>query len=275
VDPTQLSIEVLGGILVGLSLGLVGAGGAIFSVPIFALVLGHPMQTAILEALAVTGIVAAFSSLAAARARRVEFATALAFLIPGMVGAWLGGPIGRWLPDEVQAGLFSVIAAVAAVRMLRSAQQPSGSDGTAPRASLAKGAFVGFAIGILTSIIGVGGGFLLLPALTLLARLDISRAIGTSLVVITANAAMSLVSNSVHDPAAFEAIAWSAVAIVAACGLGGSILGTRLAARLPAVALKRIFASLLLGVAALFALESAGVTRVRAGASAAPRPAAE
>ena len=85
---------------------------------------------------------------------------ALAFLIPGMLGAWLGGPIGRWLPDEVQAGLFSVIAAVAAVRMLRSAQQPSGSDGTAPRASLAKGAFVGFAIGILTSIIGVGGGFL-------------------------------------------------------------------------------------------------------------------
>jgi uncharacterized membrane protein YfcA len=270
VDPTQLSIEVLGGILVGLSLGLVGAGGAIFSVPIFALVLGHPIQTAILEALAVTGIVAAFSALAAARSRRVEFATALAFLLPGMVGAWLGGPIGRWLPDDIQAGIFSVVAATAAVRMLRSAQRDATQGAAEPRATLVTGMLVGFAIGILTSVIGVGGGFLLVPALTLLARLDISRAIGTSLVVITANAAMSLVSNGVHDPAAFEAIAWSAVTIVAACGLVGSAIGSRLAARLPAVVLKRVFAGLLIGVAALFALESLGITNIRADAEPSP-----
>ena len=260
LDAGPLAVEVLGGVLVGLSLGLVGAGGAILSMPIFLLVLGHPTKVAVLEALAVTGSIAAFGATRAAIARKVDARTAAAYFIPGMLGAWIGGPIGKQLDDRVQALLFSVIAIVAAWRML--AAPPAGGTAATQRgvgASLALAIVAGFAIGVLTGVIGVGGGFLLIPALVLLSRVEMHLAVGTSLALIALNAAVAFLSNARQSPADFDLVSWKAVAIVAVCGVVGSVVGGRLASRLPAPVLRRIFAVVLVVVAIAVMVKSTGV----------------
>lgn len=258
MDPVQVLLSVAGGVVVGLSLGLVGAGGAILSMPIFAVVLGHAVGVAALEALAVTGAVSLVSAVRSARAGRVDAARAAAFAIPGMVGAWLGGPLAKVLDPRLQAVLFAALALVAAWRMLAASAVPSPSAG-APAAAhavrnraraIALSAACGASIGVLTAILGVGGGFLLVPALVLVTRAGMPVAVGTSLAVITVNAAVGLASHALVE-GAFASIAWTPVAIVALCGIVGSLAGGRWGGRLSQRALRRVFAALLVAVAGL------------------------
>ena len=251
MDAGAIAIEVLGGLAVGVSLGLIGAGGAILSMPIFVLVLGHGTQVAILEALVVTGVIAAFSAMRSALAKSVDYARALVFAAPGLVGAWIGGPLGHALEDRVQAGLFAALAVVAAWRLLRPrAEEPASEDAPPLRGrALVVAVLSGFAIGVLTAVLGVGGGFLLVPALVLVTRVPIKLAVGTSLVVIAVNAAVAYASNAWSAPEAVEGVAWSAVAIVAGFGIAGSLVGARLSTKLPPAVLRKAFAGVLVLVA--------------------------
>ncbi len=264
MDPAQVLLATIGGIVVGLSLGLVGAGGAILSMPIFTVVLGHAVGVAALEALAVTGAVALVSAARSALARRVDLPRAAAFALPGMAGAWLGGPLAKALDARLQSVLFAALALVAAWRML-AAPSPSPAIATAADAArpardrartIVLSALCGAAIGVLTSVLGVGGGFLLVPALVLVTRAEMPIAVGTSLAVITVNAAVGLLSHARAD-GAFGAIAWTPVAIVAGCGIAGSLAGGRLGSRLSPRALRRVFAALLVVVAGLVAARGA------------------
>ncbi len=253
-------LEVLGGALVGLSLGLMGAGGAILSIPIFTLVLGHAIVVAKIEALAVTAAIAVFSATRAAIARNVDLPRFAAFAVPGFIGAWLGGPIAKMTPPLAQASLFGALALVAAWRMMVSQK---GSDSTelpklTPR-SIALAAATGLVIGILTSVIGVGGGFLLVPALVLFANLPVKRAAGTSLLVIAVNSGVGVAASGFYQRDAFDLVDWNAVSIVAACGVVGSLVGARFAARLPAAVLRRIFAVVLVLVALVVVLKESGL----------------
>ncbi|MEY3022053.1 MAG: hypothetical protein RIS86_1251 [Planctomycetota bacterium] len=258
MDAVSLLLSIAGGLVVGLSLGLVGAGGAILSMPIFAVVLGHGVGAAALEALAVTGVIALVSAVRNALVGRVDYARAAAFALPGIAGAWMGGPLAKSLDPRVQAALFSALSLVAAWRMLATAPQAAATagrdaDGGAGRASprtILLSAACGSTIGVLTSVLGVGGGFLLVPALVLVTRAEMPIAVGTSLAVIAVNAAAGLASHAQAD-GAFGSIAWTPVAIVAACGIAGSLAGGRLGARLSQRALRRVFAALLVAVAAL------------------------
>ena len=258
MDASSLAIEVLGGLLVGVSLGLIGAGGAILSMPIFLLVLGHGTQVAILEALVVTGVIAAFSATRSAIAKTVDYGRAMALAGPGFVGAWIGGPIGKVLDDRVQAGLFAALALLAAWRLLQPQPDDLSADGTRPLRgrTLAIALVAGFAIGVLTAVLGVGGGFLLVPALVLATRIPIKRAVGTSLAVITVNSGVAYASNAWSSPEALEGIAWTAVAIVAGFGITGSLVGSRLSARLSATVLRKAFAGVLVLVALAVAVKS-------------------
>jgi hypothetical protein len=250
MDIASLLIEVLGGVLVGFSLGLIGAGGAIVAIPIFTLVLGNPMKVAKVEALAVTGIIALFSGVRAALARTVDVPRFAALAAPGFVGAWLGGPIGKMLTPFTQALLFAALALVAAWRMV--SRQKDAADESVPaldRRAIALAAGAGLAIGVITSVIGVGGGFLLVPALVLITRLPMKRAVGTSLLVIAANSMVGVMSNLYFDRELGGQVDASAVAIVAGCGIVGSLAGARLASRLPALVLRRVFAAVLVLVA--------------------------
>lgn len=253
-------IEVLGGALVGLSLGLMGAGGAILSIPIFTLVLGHAIAVAKVEALAVTGAIALFSGVRAAIARHTDLARFAAFALPGLVGAWLGGPIGKMIPPMAQASLFGALAIVAAWRMTAS-QKEQHSDAPPPLSprAIALAAVTGLLIGVLTSVIGVGGGFLLVPALVLITGLPIKRAAGTSLLVIAVNSGVGVAASGFYQRDAFDRVDWNAVSIVALCGVIGSVIGARFAARLPASVLRRIFAAVLVLVALAVVLKESGV----------------
>lgn len=265
MDIGQLIIEVLGGALVGLSLGLMGAGGAILSIPIFTLVLGHAIAVAKIEALAVTGAIALFSGIRAAIARNTDLARFAAFALPGLVGAWLGGPIGRMIPPIVQASLFGALAVVAAWRMT-AAQKDQDSNAPPPLSgrAIALAAVTGLLIGVLTSVIGVGGGFLLVPALVLITGLPIKRAAGTSLLVIAVNSGVGVAASASYQREAFDSADWKAVSIVALCGVVGSIAGARFAARLPATVLRRIFAAVLVLVALAVVLKESGLLASRA-----------
>jgi uncharacterized membrane protein YfcA len=262
VDAGTIALEVLGGLVVGLSLGLIGAGGAILSMPIFVIVLGHGTQVAILEALVTTGVIAAFSGMRSAFAKSVDYARAAAFALPGLAGAWVGGPLGRMLDDRAQAGLFAALALVAAWRLLLPQPQDraGGGDGGAVPAlrgrTLAIALVTGFGIGVLTSILGVGGGFLLVPALVLITQVPIKLAVGTSLLVIAVNSGVAFASNARSSPEAVDGVAWSAVAIVAGFGIVGSLLGARFATRLPAGALRKAFAAALVLVAAAVVMKT-------------------
>lgn len=257
----HLAVEIVGGVAVGLSLGLVGAGGAILTVPIFGAVLGHPAKQAILEAVAVTGAVSAIAGTRAAIGRMVDWRQVLLFGIPGIVGAMAGAPVAAHLPAALQVALFALLAAVAGWRMWVSGA--AGQD--APRSEAARRPMrtvvAGFVLGVLTSVLGVGGGFILIPALVLLEGLPMPRAVATSLVVIAINAGASLAGAQVSGAMDQAPPMWRAVAIVAGCGVVGSELGRVLGTHLPAAVLRRGFAAVLLGVAAFMLWRQFGATQ--------------
>jgi hypothetical protein len=242
----ELAIEVVSGVAVGLGMGLVGAGGAIFTVPLFGTLLGHAPKAAIVEALAVTGAIAAASGAAAACRALVDWHRVAVFGVTGFIGAQLAAPIAVRMSDAVQLMMFAAVALVAAWRMWSSASgAPATASGQDPRRALLKSAATGLGIGALTSMLGVGGGFILIPALVMLERLPMRHAVATSLVVISINAGAGLIGQ--WWSGGFDRIEFAGrpVAIVATCGVVGSFAGAAVASRVPQVALRRVFAALL------------------------------
>ncbi|MFO0961600.1 MAG: sulfite exporter TauE/SafE family protein [Phycisphaerales bacterium] len=263
----ELAIEIVGGAAVGLSLGLLGAGGAIFTVPIFGALLGHAPKAAILEALTVTGMISAVAGTQAGLQREVDLRRVLLLGVPGIVGATLSAPLGKMMPSALQLALFAVVAGVAAWRMWSAAGSGNshavavgtGAAATTPATNAWwRIALIGLGIGVLTSLLGVGGGFLLIPALVLLERLPMRRAVGTSLVVIALNSAAGLAGAQLSGALEAADPMWRAVAIVGACGVAGSIGGRAVAERLPQRALRRAFA-VLIAVVAVGTLAQAGL----------------
>jgi uncharacterized membrane protein YfcA len=242
----ELAIEVASGLAVGLGMGLVGAGGAIFSVPVFGTLLDHGAKDAVVEALAVTGLIAAVSGLVAGARGLVDWRRVLTYGAAGIVGSQLAAPVAVRTAASVQSGLFTVVAIYAAWRMW------SGANGTpdALNEARARSAWtpvaIGLVIGMLTSLLGVGGGFLLIPALATLEGLPMTRAVATSLMVIAINSAAGVAGlwlNGGLDGGGFHG---RAVAIVVGCGLVGSAVGASIQRRVPQAALRRVFAVLLL-----------------------------
>ena len=277
----DLVIEIASGLVVGAGMGLVGAGGAIFTVPIFGIVLGHAPKAAFIEALAVTGGIALASGLIAARRGLVDWRCVLIFGSAGIVGTQLATPIAVRMNPTVQVLLFALVAVVAAWRMWK-----SGRDGESPEdvglandsnapvepRVLASGATdsllvressrgwpvrslaIGTGIGALTAILGVGGGFILIPALVMVERMPMRIAVGTSLTVIVINATAGLLGQWWSGGCAQVHIDVATVAITVAGGIVGSMFGGALARRIPPSVLRSMFALLLviagLGLAA-------------------------
>jgi len=250
----DLLIELVAGLAVGASMGLLGAGGAIFTVPVFGALLGHAPKDAFLEALAVTGAIAAVSAVLAAG--RVDRRRALLFAGAGIVGTQAAAPVAVRMDARVQVVLFAMVAGFAAWRMWSSASgksPPTASVEAAPRGGTAGTLLLGFAIGMLTSVLGVGGGFLLIPALVLREGLAMPVAVGTSLAVIAVNSTAGLLGQWWSGGFAASGFDLGAVGTTAGFGLLGSWAGARLAGRLPQATVRRAFAVLLALVAAWMA----------------------
>jgi uncharacterized membrane protein YfcA len=229
---------------VGLSLGMVGGGGSILTVPILVYALGESVHLATGTALAIVGANSLIGAWEHRRAGRVRLPVALAFGGAGILGAFGGSWLNHLAPARLVLLGFAVLMLAAATAMARVRLRDRATGAAhvylSPRVVLA-----GFAVGVLTGFFGVGGGFLIVPTLVLVLGLPMREAVGTSLVVIAINSAAALAGHL-----RFGGIDLSVTLLFIAGGATGAILGSRLAGRIDEGRLRHGFAALIVLVAA-------------------------
>lgn len=229
-------------VLVGISLGLLGGGGSILAVPIFVYVAHLEPRQSVALSLLVVGAVSLLGAIQHFREGRVRIPVALGFGLWAMAGTWGGTRLAMLLSGSTQLVIFAFVMLAAAVSMFRRSRsaEPEGERKAHPVLA----GVLGVAVGILTGIVGVGGGFLIVPALVLLARLPMHEAVGTSLLVIALNSGVGFLGYLQEVP-----VPWAfALAFIALAGFG-TALGSRLAGAVSAAVLKRWFAVFLLVMA--------------------------
>lgn len=254
------------GMIVGLSLGLTGGGGAIFAVPLLVYGLQLPSYQAVGVSLATVSATALVGFAQRLRGGLVELPTGLLFAVAGMTTAPLGAWLARRIPETLLLTLFGALMLAIAVRMWRATAQglpttacvPVDDDGgptcrrdpagtlrlTSRCAMLLAG--VGFVAGLLTGMFGVGGGFIIVPALVTFSGMGMQRAVGTSLLVITL---VSLAGIASHL-ASGAAIPGDVTLLFLAGSLAGLLTGTAIAQRLSGARLQRVFAAAIVIVGA-------------------------
>ena len=251
-------MEIVGLLLasaIGLSLGLLGGGGSILTVPSFVYVLGYAAKPAIAMSLPVVGATSLVGALGHWRAGNVNLRQALSFGVIAMVGAYAGARLAVLVSGVVQLTLLAIVMLAAAMSMLRQ----SGPGAAAPALdgqpmSRWLVLVVGLGVGMLTGLVGIGGGFLIVPALVILARLPMKQAVGTSLVVIAMNSASGFAGylGQVDVP-------WKFMAMFTAVAIGGILVGTYLVRFVSQQALKRAFAIFLLLMGGVILYQNRGV----------------
>lgn len=235
-------------VLVGVSLGLLGGGGSILAMPVLVYVAGVPVRDALALSLVIVGLTSLASALVHARAGRVDGRAVALFGIAGMTGAPLGARMSERASPPVLLAAFAVLLLVVGAALLRPRAEESPSRRRRPLVLLAAGA----GVGLLTGFLGVGGGFLLVPALVLLAGLPMSEAVGTSLAVIALNSLAAFLS---HRQAVHLEPVTAVILTVAA--LAGSWLGASWSGRWPPAVLRRAFAFFVIGVAIAMGVHNA------------------
>jgi uncharacterized membrane protein YfcA len=228
------------GLLIGVSLGALGSGGSILAVPALVYAAGQTPQEATAASLLLVGASAAVGLWTHAQAGRVRFATGTVLGLTGIGGSLVGTAVNRRIDGNVLLLAFSCLILVAAWRMvsacpsctrsgeareLAGAPHAAARSWTPWRAVLVLG--VGTGVGFLTGLFGVGGGFVVVPALTLIMGFAMPEAIGTSLLVVTINSAIALVARlgSVR-------LDWMLAGAFTAAAIAGVSVGSRLASRL-------------------------------------------
>ncbi|GAB4003964.1 sulfite exporter TauE/SafE family protein [Glycomyces albus] len=178
-----LIAALVAAVAIGMMLGLLGGGGSILTVPALVYLAGVEPKAAIAMSLFIVGTTSLIAMGVHARAGRVRWRTGLLFGAAGMAGAYTGGRIAEYVPGPVLLGGFAVMMVLTAVAMIRSRAEPEAAP---PRRPVARILAEGAAVGLVTGLVGAGGGFLVVPALVLLGGLSMPTAIGTSLLVIAA-----------------------------------------------------------------------------------------
>ena len=256
----------LGAAAIGLSLGLLGSGGSILTVPVLVYLVGQPEKVAIAGSLAIVGGISLIAALPWTWKRQVDWRNVAWFGVPGMVGTWMGAWLSTWLSGALQLLVFAVVMLLAAAMMLRPpkalAAGPADVDGAvdataAPPRKVGRIALDGLIVGVVTGLVGVGGGFLIVPALVLLGGLALHRAIGTSLWIISLKSFSGFAKYTSVLAGAGLALDWRLIGVFTAIGAGGSLLGGRVARRLPQAQLQRGFAVFLLLMGAGIAWQTA------------------
>jgi len=244
------------GLLIGALLGLVGGGGGILAVPALVYGLGLPLAEAVPASLVVIGLASTVA--VAPRARReVNWRLAAIIGAAGIPTAVIGGIVHQQLDGRWLMLVFAALMVAAGLRMLRDTDEAGGvcelpGGGVAWRHCLPRAVATGLLVGFLTGLLGVGGGFLLVPALVVALGLRTPSAVATSLVVIVINSIAALLPYLTAASAAGTAggLDWTIIAPFAAAAILASLPAGRLARRLPARTLSRGFATLVLLVAA-------------------------
>lgn len=243
-----------GALAIGLSLGLMGSGGSILTVPVLVYLVGQDEKVAIAGSLFIVGSIALAGGLQFLRAGFVQWRSVVTFGLPGMLGTYLGAALAAFLSGAMQLALFAVVMLAASWFMLRPIDLEH-ADGT-ERAAW-KIAADGLVVGLITGLVGVGGGFLIVPALVLLGGLSMHHAVATSLVIIALKSFSGFYKYlDVLEQQSLQ-LDWTTLLIVTGLGILGSIAGSRLARRLQQDKLKRWFGYFLVVMGIFILIRSA------------------
>jgi uncharacterized membrane protein YfcA len=262
MDPLGLGLAAL----IGLSLGLLGGGGSVLTVPIFVYVLGFAPKPAIAMSLAVVGAVSLFGAVGHWRAGNVKPRIALVFGSVAMAGTYAGARLAVFFSGGAQLTLFALVMLAAAFFMFRGDAEERlvpepGAEEPQPAARPPRWSWIvleGLAVGVLTGLVGVGGGFLVVPALVLLGKVPMKQAVGTSLLVVAMKSAAGFLGYLGQVE-----IDWGFVAAFTTTAIGGILLGAWLVRFVPQHALQRAFAVFLVVMGGFILYQNRAVLALR------------
>lgn len=241
-------LAVILAVMVGVSLGLLGGGGSILTVPILRYVLGLEAHTAIAMSLLLVGATSAAALAAHARRGLVQWRTGFAFGCAGMLGAYPAGRIAHFIPESLLLLGFGLMMFATAAAMLRPERKPSSAQilrASRPRRlPLLEVLMEGLVVGAVTGLVGAGGGFLVVPALVLLGRLPMQAAIATSLLVISLKSFAGFAGFLGHTQ-----LDWSLALAIGSASVLGSFAGAALANKVSTRALRQGFGWFVIGMA--------------------------
>lgn len=249
----SITITIVLAVLVGVTLGLLGGGGSILTVPILNYVAGMDPKEAIAASLFVVGSTSIISTILHARNGNVQWRTGLIFGVASMIGAYLGGLAGGYIPGTILMIAFALMMLATAGGMLRGRQGGSDNDAgesTEPKKlPIGKILIEGLVVGAVTGLVGAGGGFLVVPALALLGGLPMAVAVGTSLLVISMKSFAGLAGYLTT-----VSLDWPLVLAVTGAAILGSFIGARLTNVVSETSLRKGFGVfvLVMGVFVLF-----------------------
>jgi uncharacterized protein len=247
ISATQSLLGLASGMLVGFSLGLVGGGGSILAVPLMVYVVGVPdAHVAIGTSAIAVAANAAVNLSNHARGGTVMWSCALTFAAAGIAGAFAGSIFGKMLDGEKLLALFALLMLVIAVLMLKTRSRIGLPDVQMSWANTPAIVGLGLATGTLSGFFGIGGGFLIVPALMLATGMPIMNAVSSSLVAVTAFGLTTAASYAYSG-----LISWGLAGLFIAGGIAGGLIGTRSARLLSARrgALNIVFAAVIIAVA--------------------------
>ena len=257
----MIFLVILSGAITGIVLGLFGSGGSIIAMPALMYLLDVEAKSAIAMSMGIVAVTATISGWDNWRRGNVDLKVAMMFGLFGVIGTYGGARLGVYTPVQVQLTLFALVMYAAAWKMLQSKKQvviqlataggPILSEDENISAHMGHIAAHGVGVGVLTGLVGVGGGFLIVPALVLLSGIPMKLAIGTSLVIVAAKSYSGFAGYVAAVP-----VDWATMASFTAVTVAGSFVGTRVAHRFSQETLKRSFGVFLVFVASYILLKS-------------------
>jgi uncharacterized membrane protein YfcA len=254
------------GLVIGVLMGLLGGGGSIMAVPVFVYAGGMPAKLAIALALVVVGCTSAVGVIPHLRRGHVDVRRAAVFVSVSSGGSFLGARASVVLTGEMQLLIFAIVMSIAAFFMIRPSRTAREQPTATSSAEILRTIFPAFGVGLLTGIVGVGGGFMIVPVLTVVLGMGMQRSIGTSLLIIAVNSLFGslgyLSQNELWDMAARTTVMsiplTTFTAGFLACTFAGVVIGSRWSDRLPPAVLKRTFGFFLLCVSGSMILQRLG-----------------
>jgi uncharacterized protein len=259
----MLILVVLAGAITGIVLGLFGSGGSIIAMPALLYLLDVEPKSAIAMSLGIVAVTATISGWDNWRRGNVDVQVAAMFGLFGVIGTYAGARLGVYTPVTLQLTIFALVMYAAAWKMLQKKVQPAAQLAVAAgpdvaldeaeiiRTHMGSIALHGVGVGVLTGLVGVGGGFLIVPALVLLSGIPMRLAIGTSLVIVAAKSYAGFLGYIGAVP-----VDWTVMGAFTLLTVAGSFAGTRIAHRFSHESLKKSFAIFLIVVATYILLKS-------------------
>ncbi|MDO8893250.1 MAG: sulfite exporter TauE/SafE family protein [Sulfurimicrobium sp.] len=257
----MIFLAIISGAITGIVLGMFGSGGSIIAMPALMYLLNVEAKSAIAMSMGIVAVTATISGCDNWRRGNVDLKVAMWFGLFGVIGTYGGARLGVYTPVQVQLTLFALVMYAAAWKMLQGKKQPVTQLATAGGPPLSEDEIIsahmghiaahGVGVGILTGLVGVGGGFLIVPALVLLSGIPMKIAIGTSLVIVAAKSYAGFAGYVGAVP-----VDWVTMASFTTVTVAGSFAGTRIAHRFSQETLKRSFGVFLVFVASYILLKS-------------------